>query len=167
MDYIGKSPVPLPVLILGKIAFLGCGLFVIVKWIRPEAMLFDSAFTRVAGIVVYAAGLAMLIVSIAQLGRSIAVGLPERETRLKTDGLYRFTRNPIYLGAFIMCAGSCLISIHPVNVLLFMIAVAVHVLIVIREEEFLERRFGQSWLDYAQRVPRFIGLPGRSNGKGR
>ena len=161
MEYFGRSPVPLPVLILGKAAFLGCGLFFIVKLLRPEAMLLDSAFTTAAGGALCAAGLAVLAAGIVHLGRSIAVGLPERGTELRTDGIYRFTRNPIYLGGFIACAGSCLVAIHPLNILLFCIAVAVHLGIVRREEEFLERRFGERWLEYKRRVPRFIGAPRR------
>lgn len=162
MDYIGKSPVPVAVLIAGKAAFLGCWMFLAAGWMRPELMLYDSAAARAAGAILFAAGLAMVIVSLAQLGRSAAVGLPARKTELKTDGLFRLTRNPIYLGAFIMCAGSCLAAAHPVNVLLFGIAAAVHTGIVRREEKFLEQRFGQRWLDYKQRVPRFIGMRGQT-----
>jgi protein-S-isoprenylcysteine O-methyltransferase Ste14 len=157
VDIIGKSPVPVPVLLIGKIGFAGCSLFFIVKMMNVVTMLYDSDATRVVGAGLYAVGLAMVIISLVHLGQSAAVGIPERRTELKTHGLYRFTRNPIYLGGFLMCAGSCLFSIHPLNFLFFAIAVAVHVRIVIREEEFLEKRFGQEWLDYKRRVPRYIG----------
>jgi protein-S-isoprenylcysteine O-methyltransferase Ste14 len=153
---IGKSPVPLPVLIVGKLAFLGSLLFCAFKWTHPEAMLFDSPWTRAIGIVLFVGGFAMVVVGTGHLGRSVAVGLPEEATELKTHGLYRFTRNPMYLGGFIMCAGSCLYSVHIVNVLMTAVAVTIHVAIVKREEAFLARRFGQQWTAYQQRVPRFI-----------
>ena len=157
MDVIGKSPIPVLVLLIGKSAFLGCSVFFIVKVMNIDAMLYDSVLTQVLGAVLYAGGLMMVIVSTVQLGRSVAVGIPERDTELKTHGLYRLTRNPIYVGGFIMCVGSCLFSIHFVNFLLLGITVVVHLRIVKREEEFLEKRFGQRWLDYKHRVPRFIG----------
>ena len=137
MDIIGKSPVPVLVLIIGKIALLCCVFFFIVKSLSPETMLYDSIVTRVVGIVLYALGLAVVIVSLVQLGQSTAVGLPDRNTELKTQGLYGFTRNPIYLGAFIVCIGSCFYSIHPVNLLLCAIVIGIHLRIVKREEEFL------------------------------
>lgn len=163
MEIIGKSPISMPVFVIGKIALMACSLFFIVKILKVDRMLYDSAFTRTVGVILYVIGLSMVIVSLLQLGRSLAVGIPERSTELQTHGMYGFTRNPAYLGAFINCAGSCLFSIHFINFLLFAIAVVVHVRIVTKEEEFLEERFGQRWLDYKQRVPRFIGTIRGSN----
>jgi protein-S-isoprenylcysteine O-methyltransferase Ste14 len=91
------------------------------------------------------------------LGRSVAVGLPERKTELKTHGMYRITRNPVYVGAFMMCAGSCLFSIHPLNFLLFAVAGAIHHTIIRKEEEFLIATFGKEWIEYSRRVPRYLG----------
>jgi protein-S-isoprenylcysteine O-methyltransferase Ste14 len=156
MDYIGKSHISVPELIAGKLALFLCALFFVVKYFAPDSMLYDSSVTRALGVALFAAGLVMVIISIRQLGKSAAVGIPERETELKTRGMYRFTRNPIYTGGFILCAGSCLYSIHAVNFLLFAITVAVHVRIVKKEEEFLEKRFDGKWLEYRDRVPRFL-----------
>ena len=159
MDIIGKSPVPIVVLIIGKTAFLFCALFFVVKSLSPETMLYDGVVTRVVGIVLNALGGMIAIVSLVQLGQSTAVGFPERGTELKTHGLYRFSRNPIYLGGFIVCVGSCFYSIHPVNFVLCAIAIGIHLRIVRKEEEFLKKRFGQRWLDYKQQVPRFVRIP--------
>lgn len=158
MDIIGKSPVPLPVLIVGKLALLGSWIFFLAKLLGADVGQYESRLARITGIALFLIGFAMVIAAILQLGQSIAVGIPERDTDLKTRGLYAFTRNPIYLGAFVMCAGSCLYSINIVNVLLFAVAVTAHVVIVEREEEFLEQRFGRQWMEYRQRVPRFIGI---------
>jgi len=40
------------------------------------------------------------------------------------------------------------------------ITIGVHHRIVKKEGEFLEKRFGQLWLDYKQRVPRYVGRIG-------
>ena len=162
VDIIGKSPVPVFLLVAGKLALLFCAFFFVANFLSPDAMLYDSVVTRAAGIVLYASGIAIVIVSLVQLGQSAAVGLPERNTELRTHGLYRFSRNPVYLGAFIICAGSCFSSIHPVNFLLCAIAIGIHLRIVRKEEEFLEKRFGQQWLDYKQQVPRYLGRTTRT-----
>lgn len=158
IDPIGQSPVPVPVLLLGKAAILCCWLFVIVKILRPELMLHNSFITDAIGIILFVGGLLIAAAAIVNLGRSISVGIPRIKTELKTHGLYRFTRNPIYVGVFLMCAGSCLFAIHPVNILLFAITVGIHHLIVKKEEQFLERRFGKQWLEYKVRVPRYLGI---------
>lgn len=161
MDILGKSPVPLPFLILGKLAFAGCWLFFIVKFLTVDTMLYDSAATRATGIALFAVGSALALLALVHLGRSAAVGFPDRMTELKTHGVYRISRNPVYLGGFLTCAGSCLFSIHPLNVLLCAIAIAIHHWIVKKEEQFLEERFGKQWREYCGRVPRYIGRTGK------
>jgi protein-S-isoprenylcysteine O-methyltransferase Ste14 len=161
MDLVGRSPVPLPIFVISKISLLGCAFFFLVKLLRIDTMLYESSATNVIGILLYCAGLIIIVTSLAQLGASASVGLPERVTELRRTGLYRLSRNPMYLGGFVLCLGSCLFSIHPVNILMFMITGAVHVRIVMKEEEFLESRFGAGWLEYKLRVPRFFGIPGR------
>ena len=160
MDPIGKSPVPVPVLILSKLAMAGCWFIFLVRTFDIGKMFYDGPLTRGMGITLFVAGLCVVILSFIFLGTSLSVGLPEKETELKTRGVYRVSRNPMYMGAFLMCAGSCLFSVHLANLLLFAITIAVHHLIVIREEKFLEARFGQRWLEYKERVPRYVGIVG-------
>ena len=157
MEIIGKSPIAVPVLILGKIAMLGCWLFFVVKKLSADAMLYDSAVTQAIGVAVSVAGLFVVVLSLLHLGGSASVGIPEQKTELKTHGMYRISRNPVYVGGFLMCAGSCLFSIHLLNFLLFAITIAVHHMIVTKEEQFLEKTFGQQWLDLKERVPRYVG----------
>ncbi len=157
MDPIGKSPIPVPALILGKVVMASCWLFFIVKTQKVDTMIYDSAITQVMGVVVFVIGISLVILSFIYLGRSASIGIPEERTELKTQGVYRISRNPMYLGAFLMCAGSCLFALHLVNFLLFAITIGVHHSIVKKEEQFLEKRFGQRWLEYKKRVPRYVG----------
>lgn len=157
-EVMGKSPISFLVFIIGKLAFLFSFMFFLAKWSNLTAMLYDSLLTQIIGIVLFFVGFLIVFVGVYQLGQSRAFGLPESQTQLKTHGLYGFTRNPMYLGGYIMCAGSCSYSIHPANLLLFAVAYAIHRQIVVREEEFLARRFGQEWIQYKKRVPRFLGI---------
>jgi protein-S-isoprenylcysteine O-methyltransferase Ste14 len=159
MDPIGRSPVPVPILVLGKLAVAACWLFFLVRTLGIDTMMYDSALTRSLGVVLVVAGFVLLILGFIYLGRSVSVGFPDEETELKTRGVYRITRNPMYLGGFLVCAWSCLIFIHPVNFLLCALAIGIHHTIVIKEERFLEERFGEKWLEYKQRVPRYLGWP--------
>jgi len=156
MEPIGKSPIPVPLLITGKIAMLFCWLFFIAKTTNILTMHYDSQTTQWIGIALYALGIIIVIFGFFGLGSSVSVGLPEEQTKLKTGGIYQFSRNPMYLGGFLMCAGSCVYSIHIINFILFAITVAVHHSIVLKEEQFLEKRFGNSWLGYKKKVRRYF-----------
>ena|SRR3972149_3768663 len=156
MEPIGKSPIPVPLLISCKIAMLFCWLFFLTKTSSTFTMHYDSLITQWIGIALYAAGLVIVILGFFGLGSSVSVGLPEEKTILKTKGIYQVSRNPMYLGGFVMCIGSCVYSIHIVNFILFVITVVIHHSIVLKEEQFLEKRFGSSWLNYKKKVHRYL-----------
>lgn len=158
MDPIGKSPIPVTILVVGKAAVAGSLLFFAFRASFADALLYDSSLTRTLGLMLVAAGLIVATFGFASLGESLSVGLPDEATELKTRGIYRFTRNPIYVGGLLACAGSCVFSIHLLNILLFAVAVAIHHRIVMKEEEFLEMRFGERWRAYMRHVPRYIGI---------
>jgi protein-S-isoprenylcysteine O-methyltransferase Ste14 len=157
MEPIGKSPIPLPLLISGKITMLFGWLFFLAKTSSTLTMHYDSQTTQWIGIVLYALGLIIVVLGFFGLGSSVCVGLPEEQTKLKTGGIYQFSRNPMYLGGFVMCLGSCVYSIHIINFILFAITVAVHHSIVLKEELFLEKRFGNNWVEYKKKVHRYLG----------
>lgn len=84
--------------------------------------------------------------------------------RLTTDGPYRWVRNPIYWGNFFVGEGLVVISraLWPWLPLLFVpLFWAEYTLIVLAEEAFLVRRFGEAYRRYCAAVPRFVPRPGR------
>jgi len=81
----------------------------------------------------------------------------EPQSALITSGPYRFSRNPLYLGGNVFIFfGAALILGSPTAVL----ATAVHLPLmdrfIRREEEQLERRFGEEWQSYKTRVRRWL-----------
>jgi protein-S-isoprenylcysteine O-methyltransferase Ste14 len=157
MEPLGKPPVPAPLLIAGKLAMFCCWLFPLAGRYGMVATHYHNDIALAAALVFYGAGAVLGAVSFSSLGKSLSVGLPEKATELKTGGAYRISRNPIYLAAFLLCAGSCIVAAHPANYFLFIITVAVHHRIILNEEIFLEGRFGRSYLDYKRRVRRYLG----------
>jgi len=155
MEPIGKSPIPVSLLITGKIAMLFCWLFFLAKTSGTLTMHYDSIATQWIGIALYTFGLIIVILGFFGLGSSVSVGLPEEKTKLKTGGIYRVSRNPMYIGGFVMCVGSCVYSIHLINFLLLLITATIHHSIVLKEEQFLEKRFGNNWLEYKKKVQRY------------
>jgi protein-S-isoprenylcysteine O-methyltransferase Ste14 len=155
MEPFGKPPVAAPLLIVVKLAMFCCWVFPLA--VRSGIFSMPVGGPVTAGIVLYIAGTVLAILSFASLGKSLAVGLPDSATELKTGGVYRFSRNPIYLAAHTLCAGSCVIAPHAVNIFLFCLTAAIHHRIILSEEKFLEARFGGPYTDYRRRVRRYLG----------
>jgi protein-S-isoprenylcysteine O-methyltransferase Ste14 len=76
---------------------------------------------------------------------------------LALRGPYRFSRNPMYLGFNALYAGGAILTRMGWPLLLLpIVLVAVHRLVIIREEAYLERKFGQAYRDYVGRVRRWV-----------
>lgn len=83
---------------------------------------------------------------------------PWKPTTVIIDrGPFRITRNPMYLQMVIICLG---IAIALMNGWLFVLTPfcgwLLQRLAIIPEEKYLERKFGESYLAYKQRVPRWL-----------
>ncbi|MFZ2491863.1 MAG: isoprenylcysteine carboxylmethyltransferase family protein [Thermoanaerobaculia bacterium] len=124
-----------------------------------------AGFEPIAGVLAVA-GVLLLVVGTRSLGSALRVGLPQEETVLKTTGVYRYSRHPIYLSIFLFAIAACLYCPHPVVIAASFIAVVIHHLIALSEERFLERRFGADWLAHRARVPRYLGLPRAAGSRG-
>lgn len=155
MDPIGKSPIPVPLLITGKLSLLCCWLFFFAHQAGID-LFYEHSTLRTIGILLGITGIGIILLGFVSLGKSLSVGLSREKTELKTGGIYRYTRNPLYLGAFLICLGSCLRSFHAANILLCILGIAIHHRIVLKEEKFLEERFGEQWLAYRRYVPRYF-----------
>jgi protein-S-isoprenylcysteine O-methyltransferase Ste14 len=93
--------------------------------------------------------------------RGGATGAPADPTKhLVVIGIYRWVRNPIYLGGTFVLLGASLARSSPT--LLFITALflpVIHFTVVRREEKRLERDFGAEYLEYKRRVPCWIPHP--------
>ena len=81
----------------------------------------------------------------------------EGSSCLVTDGLYRFSRNPMYLGMVLILLGVALLldSLTPLWVIALFVG-WIHSQFIRHEEEMLFAQFGQDWLEYKARVRRWI-----------
>jgi protein-S-isoprenylcysteine O-methyltransferase Ste14 len=97
----------------------------------------------------------VILVTIGELIRIWAAGHLQKEKILTTGGPYRFIRNPLYLGSFLIAIGFGLIS-GSIWVWILIVAyfVLVYIPVIKYEESILQEKF-QEYAAYAGKVPAF------------
>ena len=103
-------------------------------------------------------GLALAVAGIRNFSRAGTPVQGYKPTRaLVTAGIHGWTRNPIYLGMFLIYGGIGLAAQSP-WVLMITVPLAITIIygVVAREEAYLERRFGDGYRDYRNRVRRWL-----------
>ena len=111
-----------------------------------------------AGIIPILLGIAMAAVSAGKFFR-VKTGLEpfEEATVLVTSGFYRFSRNPMYMGMFLLLLGVAFLmgsvgAVLPIPA--FMLIIRNN--FVLGEERFMQAAFGQQYLDYKSTVRRWL-----------
>ena len=117
-----------------------------------------SSILAAFGWLMIAAFVALNISAIRAMRRAGTTVRPDRGTdHLVTDGAFSFTRNPLYVAGTVLVLGIGLVSGIVWCVLLAIVAAfAVQKLAIEREERHLQARFGETYMDYARRVRRWI-----------
>lgn len=119
---------------------------------------FASGVPFVLGWILLVLGLGCLtwcIWAFARYGRGTPAP-PMAPEKLVTKGLYRYSRNPMYLGVLIMIAGWAVVfGDWRLVVYLAFVAAALNAFAVLYEERRLQRQFGAEYLRYKERVGRW------------
>jgi len=113
-----------------------------------------------AGAPLALAGLALVLAAnqwFRRTGQDPAPWRPSPE--LIVRGIYRHTRNPMYIGMALFQAGVGTASSAPTVALLALVGLAiVHVTAVLPEESYLTEKFGEPYERYKASVPRYLPL---------
>ena len=76
---------------------------------------------------------------------------------LVATGFYRYVRNPMYVGVFLVNVGHFLwFGFWGLLIYVLLVALAFHAFVIFYEEPTLRRNFGAAYEDYCKRVPRWI-----------
>jgi protein-S-isoprenylcysteine O-methyltransferase Ste14 len=130
--------------------------FLAVPLLAPGRM---SMANWVGGALLVAIGEAVRLAGVAAAG-TVTRRRSREVQRLVTYGVFGWVRNPLYVGNFLIWMGFTVISgvywFLPIAALLFALE---YTLIVRYEEGVLESIFGQSYLAYKSRTPRWLPRP--------
>jgi protein-S-isoprenylcysteine O-methyltransferase Ste14 len=152
-DHPGISPIvhpPIVVLLFIAIAYF-LGRFLPIPFAVPSVL-------RTAGLLIGFAGFLLGIAASIEFSRTHTTLNPHGPARqLVTSGIYRMSRNPIYLGFLLMLLGLPLYSGSYWGVILSPSYVFVmNHLVLQHEEAYLQRKFKEAYARYASRVRRWL-----------
>ena len=116
-------------------------------------------------LILWTAGGCLILIGIAVFAAGIrnfsSAATPVQGTKptraLVTTGIHGWSRNPIYLGMFLVYVGIGIAVRSPwILTLALPLAITIRYGVVAREEAYLERRFGDAYRDYKARVRRWL-----------
>jgi isoprenylcysteine carboxyl methyltransferase (ICMT) family protein YpbQ len=127
------------------------------RWWRP-CPIFGTDGWRWSGLALIVAGVALAVAARrALLAAETNINPFKPTTSIVNSGPFGFTRNPLYLALTLIYLGLTLVAntwwCFP---LLVPVLLLIHFGVVVREERYLERKFGDSYRDYRLRVRRYL-----------
>lgn len=117
----------------------------------------ESIWLKRLGVALLLLSLAWTVLAQAQMGESWRIGIDsERRTPLVQAGVFRLSRNPIFLGMMLTLLGLFLVIPNALTLLAFVMGVVLIQIQVRLEEEFLARTHGEEYSQYRRRVRRWV-----------
>ena len=117
-----------------------------------------GANARVTGFLVGMLGDLVFLFAVISMKDSWRAGIPEKDrTKLITDGVFAYSRNPAFLGFDLQYIGVTLMFCNGLTVMFTVFAVVMLHLQILQEENYLTAVFGDEYLDYRSHVLRYLG----------
>ncbi|MGR2752858.1 methyltransferase family protein [Agromyces arachidis] len=134
--------------------FVLLGVLVVLPFALPADPLWSGRQTAVLAVLLMITGLVLAVAGAAALGRDLVPWVAPREgATLRTTGVYRLTRNPIYVGLIVAAAGWTTWFAR-VDLVVVWVLLAVVLAVKARAEQHrLIAAFGDDYREYADRTP--------------
>ncbi|MCI0599835.1 MAG: isoprenylcysteine carboxylmethyltransferase family protein [Beijerinckiaceae bacterium] len=145
--------IALPPLILAATITLGLA----VNYLLPASFLPDAIATPL-GLLITLGAIALALLAIREMfAANTPLDVRKPSTGIVTSGVFRMSRNPIYLGMLLLCIGVALLANSLwVLGLVLPLAFVLQKGVIEPEEAYLERKFGDKYLRYKVKVRRWI-----------
>lgn len=126
-----------------------CSIFCVKRYIISELRIVGIALGIIAVIFFASATITMKT--------SWRVGIPEEKTTLVTDGIYKWSRNPAFVGFDLLYCSICLMFFNlPLVIVSVWAAIMLH-LQILQEEEHMHNMFGDVYDKYKNHTLRYFG----------
>lgn len=143
---------------LALLGFFGTLMWIFAQWCPGVTLHFP--FQGQLALVLMALGLFIILAGVQafKVAQTTVNPLqPSTSSHLVTNGVYQHTRNPMYVGMALIVA-AWFVALGNILNLAFLSAfvVCIHNLQILPEERILKEGFGKEYLEYMERVPRWL-----------
>ena len=104
--------------------------------------------------VLFSIGVLILFISYFSLGNKPSLGMDKN--KLKTDGIYQYSRNPQLVGYGMMLLAFTVLFFSWLMLFWFFQYLIISYFMIRSEEEFLVQRYGDAYRAYCKKVPRIL-----------
>lgn len=164
MDYSGRAPINPVLYKTGKIASFGVWVLYLIyacfqQHLSHLPLTFDHHLYELSLIAALLTlmGAVITVITFRNLGLHLRFGLAREENNeFITTGLYRFSRNPMYFAFALIDIAAIVFFPNVLVAALSLVSIVIHHKIVLAEENDLIRQFGGRYVDYCQKVRRYI-----------
>lgn len=157
MELIGKSTINPFVFYTGKISGYITWIVLILSLCCIESVNRIEFYRNdIIAYFIFSIGIVFIIVSLVNLGKSTRLGLPSDSTKLKTNGIYQLSRNPMFVGFNLFTIASMIYTMNILIGILGIYSLIVYHLIIKSEELFLIERFDSDYENYTKKVRRYL-----------
>ena len=130
-----------------------CGINLLLLLVHWNSWVFQSPLRFVVGIPLALLGGMLAVWGMVTVGWKNTSGL---KGGFVSDGPYRFTRNPQYVGGIVFFIGVGVIANSVFLWIAHLLLALVFVVAPLTEEPWLEEQYGNAYREYRRRVPRFL-----------
>ena len=117
-----------------------------------------SANARFTGFCIGMLGDIIFLASVLCMKDSWRAGIPDKDrTKLVTSGIYRYSRNPAFLGFDFMYVGLLLMYFNLAMLVVSAFAIIMLHLQILQEERYLTENYGEAYREYRKHVFRYLG----------
>jgi protein-S-isoprenylcysteine O-methyltransferase Ste14 len=156
----GEAPINKTLFVASKYSVIALwGAMVVQAWGINISFVEVPRMLQLVALGIWIFGFTFLYLGRLTMGDSFRLGSAKEETHLATGGLFRISRNPMYVGMYSTLVASSLYTLNPIVIAIAAFVIAVHHRIVLAEEQHLQNVFGREYAEYCRRVGRYLSLP--------
>ena len=127
--------------------------FLPVKW--PNLPPFpDNPILRYISLIIFIIGVTILLIAWFGLGSGTSLG--QDKNKLKTEGIYKYSRNPQLVGYGLIVLGFAVLYLSAYSIGWFILYLIISYFMIKTEEEFLSMKYTKKYLEYCQITPKTL-----------
>ncbi|PKP21193.1 MAG: hypothetical protein CVU05_07285 [Bacteroidetes bacterium HGW-Bacteroidetes-21] len=116
----------------------------------------NTQFVKIIALAIWVLGFIFLYVGRFSLGNSFRIGVANEKTEFVAKGIYKISRNPMYLGLYLTFFGCMLYTLNVFYISISIVVLIIHHIITIAEEKQLHIIYGDAYKLYCIQVRRYL-----------